>query len=221
MVTQLKAQEQSRLALEGRTLDRVSPGEQQPEVEHNVTVEGSTTGVNQGRLWREASGWFSYDLGTRGERRPLALIVTYSGGERGRRFEIRLDDRAIADVALDGREPDRFVDVTYPIPRDLVEAATDGTLTLTFAARPGSRTGGVYDVRLVRQGDASDRPVVVAHLVAARVQRKCQRRRSREGREEEHQEGVLARSPCSAIRAVTDVVPDRRVGRSAPTGCRR
>ena len=33
VVTQLKAQEQSRLALEGRTLDCVSPGEQQPEVD--------------------------------------------------------------------------------------------------------------------------------------------------------------------------------------------
>ena len=44
VVAQLKAQERSRLALEGRTLDRVSPGEQQPEVEHNVRSEGSTTG---------------------------------------------------------------------------------------------------------------------------------------------------------------------------------
>ena len=41
--------------------------------------------------------------------------MTCSAGERERRFEIRLDDRAIADVALDGREPDRFIDVTYPI----------------------------------------------------------------------------------------------------------
>ena len=109
--------------------------------------------MNHGRPWRDASGWFSDHLGTRGERRPLALIVTYSGGERGRRFEIRLDDRAIADVALDGREPDRSLDVTYPIPGDLVEAATDGALTVTFAARQGSRAGAVYDVRLVLQGE--------------------------------------------------------------------
>ena len=155
VVSALKAEEQSRLALDRRTLDRVSPGEQQPEVEHNVRSEGSTTGANQGRLWREASGWFSYDLGTRGDRGPLALIVTYSAGERGRRFEIRLDERSIADVALEGREPDRFVDVTYPIPGDLVEAATDGTLTVTFAASPGSRAGAVYDVRLVRRATAS------------------------------------------------------------------
>jgi hypothetical protein len=36
------------------------------------------------------------------------------------------------------------------VPPEAVAAAGDGVLTERVAARPGSRTGGVYDVRLLR-----------------------------------------------------------------------
>jgi hypothetical protein len=150
VVAALGAEETSRLDLERRTLDRVSPGEQQPEIEHDVRAEGSSTGATHGRRWRDATGWFSYDLTTGGARGPLALRVTYSAGDRNRQFDIVVEGRRIATVALDGRRPDRFDDVTYPIPGEIVEAATDGVLTVRFMARPGSRAGAVYDVRLVR-----------------------------------------------------------------------
>lgn len=150
VVARLREEERARLALEARTLDAVAPGEQQPEVEHNLRSDGSTTGVTHGRRWREATGFFSYDLRTGGARGPLDLRVTYLGGDRGRRFEVLAGDRAIASVSLDGRAPDRFEDVIYPVPADVVASAPGGVLTVRFAARPGSRTGGVYDVRLLR-----------------------------------------------------------------------
>jgi len=151
VVARMKADEQARLAIERRTLDQVVPGEQQPEVEHNVRSEASTSGVTHGRQFREATGFFSYDLhaGTaRGQ--ALELRVTYLAGDRGRRFDILAGDRPIAAVDLDGGDPDRFTDVTYPIPAEVVAAAPNGVLTVRFAAKPGSRTGGVYDVRLLR-----------------------------------------------------------------------
>ena len=80
---------------------------------------------------------------------PLELRVTYSAGQRDRHFDIRVNDRVIATVMLNGEQPDRFLDASYPIPVDLVRAATNGVLTVTFAARPGSRAGAVYDVRLL------------------------------------------------------------------------
>ena len=159
----------------GRTIDRVTAGEQQPEVEHHVRSDGSTTGATNGRTWRDASGWFSYELrldgvdsprSTRGiqpepgapapsarpqstNAEPLELLVTYWAGQRDRRFDILVNDRVIASVALDGAQPDRFVDASYAIPADLVRAATSGVLTVTFSAKPGSRAGAVYDVRLL------------------------------------------------------------------------
>ena len=56
----------------------------------------------------------------------------------------------MATVTLDGRQPDRFTDVAYPIPPEVVAADADGMLAVRFVARTGSRAGAVYDVRLVR-----------------------------------------------------------------------
>ena len=150
VVARIAADEKSRLALEARTLDRVTPGEQQPEVEHHLRGDGSTTGVTHGRTWRDATGWFSYDLHAGAARGPLQLLVTYSAGERDRQFDIVVNDRTVAAVALDGRQPDRFVDVPSVIPSDVVAAAKNGVLTVRFVAKQGSRAGAVYDVRLLR-----------------------------------------------------------------------
>ena len=178
VVARLEAEEKERLALEARTLDHVTPGEQQPEVEHRVQVKAPRTGVTNGRSWREASGWFSYELRlpspeqtrpvrTTPERTgstptpatpsspapvgrgPLSLLVTYSAGQRDRQFDILVNDRVIAAVTLSGPQPDRFMDATYPIPEDIVSAAKDGVLIVKFVAKPGSRAGAVYGVRLL------------------------------------------------------------------------
>jgi hypothetical protein len=53
-------------------------------------------------------------------------------------------------VSLDGKEPDRFVEETYRIP-DGVVRPLDQAVTVRFVAKPGSRAGGVYDVRLLRR----------------------------------------------------------------------
>ena len=59
-----------------------------------------------------------------------------------------MNDRAITSVALNGQHPDRFTDATYLIPPDVVLAA-NGVLTVKFVAKPGSRAGAVYGVRLL------------------------------------------------------------------------
>ena len=79
----------------------------------------------------------------------MDLMVTYYGGERGRRFEILANDRSIASVVLNGQDRDQFVDVIYPIPAESV--AADGSVTIRFVARNGSRAGAVYGVRLLKR----------------------------------------------------------------------
>jgi uncharacterized protein len=148
LVKTLEAREAARLALEARTLDQVAPGEQQPEVEHQLRSEDSNTGVHLGRSWRDAKQWFSYELKTVAGV-PTELIVTYSGGERGRNFEILVNDQPVATVSLRGSKPDEFVDETYAI--SPAAAGTGQTLTVKFVAKEGSRVAPIYGIRLVRR----------------------------------------------------------------------
>ena len=150
VLTRLAVEERSRLALDARTIDRVTPGEQQPEIEHQIESDRSTTGVTNGRTWRDAAGSFGYALAAGGARSPLQLLVTYSAGQRGRSFDIAVNGRVVTSVTLDGREPDRFADVVYPIPNEIVDRAANGVLRVTFVAKESSRTAAVYDLRLLR-----------------------------------------------------------------------
>jgi len=145
------ATEQARLALEARTIDRVVPGEQQPEAEHAFKGESTEAGVHRGRHWRHARGWFSYDL-TDPAQEAATLRITYSGEDRNRHFDILMNGIKVATVELDGSQGD-FYSVDYPIPATALEKAVNGTLATRFEAHPGSMAGGIYDVRLLRAKD--------------------------------------------------------------------
>lgn len=149
VTAELARAEAARLALEERTVDAVTPGEQQPEVEHRYVGEDSATGVTLGRRWRDAGGWFEYHLQTHGEA-DLALQVTYAGWERGRRFRIEVNGQPVATVARAGEQPDRFVEETYPLDPAIVAMAPSGQLRVRFVAEPGARTASLYHLRLLR-----------------------------------------------------------------------
>ncbi len=143
-----RAGEEQRLALERRTVDQLTPGQQQPESDHNFRGENTTTGVWQDRSYRHADGWFAYDLKSDGSR-DLKLRVTYFGSDH-RRFNIAIDDRVIERVNLAAPRPGEFMDVEYDIPARLLPRRAGETLRVTFTAQPGSMAGGLFDVRLVQ-----------------------------------------------------------------------
>ena len=93
------------------------------------------------RHYRDARGFFSYELQTPEKSGvALELRVTYYGGDRGRRFDVLIDDRRIAEVSLDGKEPDRFVEDDLPDPRRRrAPAGSDGHGALRGQARLPSR----------------------------------------------------------------------------------
>jgi hypothetical protein len=142
---EVAAAEASRLALARRTLDQVTPGEQQPEVEHGYAGAGSGTGVHQGRSWRDAGERFSYRLKARAGAKRALRFTTY-GGERGRQMDVQVNGKTLARVSPRGDKPDTFVDHEHPLP-ELGEG--EETITVTFASADGARTPRVYDVRLV------------------------------------------------------------------------
>jgi hypothetical protein len=144
---ELAAAEADRLTLQAQTLDAVAPGEQQPESDHGFQGEGAETGIAPAGRWRHARGWFSYTLNDpTGAARALQL--TLASGDAGRRFDVLVNGRLLAELTL-AAQPQPLYTHDIPLPADLV-AASGGRLTVRFVARPGSVAGGLYGLRLLR-----------------------------------------------------------------------
>ena len=146
---QLAAAERAQAAREAATLDRVSPGEQQPEVEHAYRGEETESGLHNGRHWRHGK-LIEYTLNTRGEKN-VVLSVTYSGSDSGRQFDIFANGVLVATQDLVAERIGEFVDKQYAIPAAALAAAPDGRVTVRFVARK-VLAGGLFDVRLLRAG---------------------------------------------------------------------
>ena len=148
-----RAREAEAMRLDQRTLDRVIPGEQQPEVEHNFKSEGAEAGVFRGASWRHARapGWFSYELRVADDT-PLELGVRYWGNpppaDGGRTFDILIDGKKLTTENTLGKwNRDEFVDVSYPIGSEWVSGRQ--FITVTFKPHPGSHAGGIFDLRIL------------------------------------------------------------------------
>jgi DUF1680 family protein len=142
------AREAERLALDAQTIDQVAPGEQQPESDHFFEGEGAEAGVNAGRHWRHATGWFGYRLNDP-KREARALRLTFARADGGRRFDIVVDGKRIAEVALPPDEAQEFYTRDYALPAELVRGGS-GKLDVKFVAKAGSVAGGLYGLRLMR-----------------------------------------------------------------------
>lgn len=145
----LRHQEEERVALDNRTLDEVRPGEQQPEKDHNLKFEQSQSGIYMDRHWRHANGWFSYDLKKPSEDR-ISLMVTYSGNDVNRVFNILIDNELIKTVKIEDGFRGKFFSREYVLPPEILHRDTDGVLTIKFEAAPGSIAGGVFGIRLLK-----------------------------------------------------------------------
>ena len=150
-------QEAEKQKLAASTIDVVFAGEQQPESDHFIESENSSTGVTKDRHWRDAKGWFRYSM-TDKERQAGRLRVTYFGGDKNRRFDILVNEQIIAKVDPDsihssvagdisGKD---FYSVDYLIPEKILRQA-NGIVRVTFSATVGFATGGVYEVRLLKK----------------------------------------------------------------------
>jgi len=143
--------EKETLALEKRTIDYVAIGEQQPETDHAMQKEKSSTGNSYNEFWRDArdGGFFSYDLATHSET-DLSLFVRYWGAEwGGRKLNIYIDDaKLITEDNTGVWNIAKFKDVIYTIPDTMVKGKSH--IRIKFEALPGNTAGPVYIVRLLR-----------------------------------------------------------------------
>ena len=145
----IDAIDEAKRQLDARTTDAIKPGEQQPEVDHQLKSELSHFGDFQDLHWRDAGpgGFFEYAVRVSPDE-PMQLVCTYWGGDRGNRnFDVLVDGQRVATQRLENEKPGEIFDVTYPIPAALTRGKS--SVVLRFAGTPGSVAGGVMGIRLV------------------------------------------------------------------------
>jgi hypothetical protein len=144
--------EKIKLQLQARTVDFVAPGEQQPEADHFIQKQNSTTGNFMDEFWRDArnDGYFSYSLSTNKEKN-LSLVVRYWGNEKGnRKFDIYIDDVKLATEDISNKwNLQKFMEVEYAIPDAMVNDKAN--IRIKFQPHTGNSAGAVYYLRLARK----------------------------------------------------------------------
>lgn len=146
----LLAEREREAKLAARTVDELRVGEQQPEKDHNLQGENTSTGTFNGRKWRHAvdGGWFSFDLKVEAGK-TNELVLTYWGGENGNRsFDVLVENTRVGTQKLLMNEPGKFFEVTYSIPPSLL--AGKSLINVRFQAHPAAWAGGLYGARVLR-----------------------------------------------------------------------
>ena len=147
VIIALQTKEQARLALAARTVDLITPGEQQPEVEHAFRGGDSYSGYTFGRSWRAAREWFGYELNGHGET-SLQLRLTHWGQAWSPlAYTVEINGQEVGDVNVSGREGENFIDHHVEVP---AQVSTAGPMQVTFRAQPDSPVPPLYEIRLIR-----------------------------------------------------------------------
>lgn len=141
-----------RAELEARTTDRVEPGFQQSEVNHNYKGEFSDSGDFRDRKYRHAggSGWFSYDLASDPAAPGMTLAVVYFAGDNNRAFKILVDDKELVSERLATNVHDDFYEKEYKIPAEMTRGKKKITVRFQGLGEHASLVGGVFGVTLRR-----------------------------------------------------------------------
>lgn len=148
----LADEEKARQALEARTVDKVNPGEQQPETDHRMETDDSNKGNTEGFFFRDAKDghYFSYLMQTKGETN-LSLQLKFWGQDEWRtsEFDIYVNDKLLCSVNNSHRwRTTQFKTVDYAIPSEFVKGKKE--IRVKFVAHKGKQVGQIYGVRLVK-----------------------------------------------------------------------
>ena len=152
MLEKIKADEAAALELDRRTVDAIVPGEQQPEADHKIQSQNSTTGNQDNKPYRTVrrGGSFSYDLYPDGNTN-LSLSIGYWGNEinQNRAIEILIEDMPFItekDFPTNGQA--EIVRKEYQIPVGFYQGKEK--IRITFRSVDGTQAPRIFDVRFLK-----------------------------------------------------------------------
>jgi DUF1680 family protein len=140
-------EEQRIRALDAITTDKVKSGEQQPESDHFVQSKDSNTGYAEDLHFRDAKGWFSYQLINKNKSSKY-IYVTYFDAQKNRNLDIELNENNIFSKTLEGKLGANLQYLVIPIPE--TEKSKE-ILNIKFTASEKSTTAQIVEVRLLNQ----------------------------------------------------------------------
>ncbi len=117
-----EAEKKRQQEIDRQTIDDFRIGEMQPERDHNLqSSEQSYVDMALGRMGREArrNNYFSFEMRVEAGK-PCALLLTYIGDDRDRKFDILADGVKIATAEWAGGTANKFYDLEYSLPSELL-----------------------------------------------------------------------------------------------------
>lgn len=153
MLEKIRLEEEAMLAIDRRTVDKVTPGEQQPEVDHRMQQTNSQTGNQENKPYRTVrrDGTFSYELAVGGNS-GLNLGVAYWDNEDGRMpraLEIQIDgETLVVEKDFPNGKEEKSVLKEYRIPSEMT--AGKEYVRVSFRAADGGMAARIFDVRLLK-----------------------------------------------------------------------
>lgn len=129
--------------LRQRTIDLIYPGEQQPESDHFVKYERSNTGHRHYRHFRDARGWFSYEVKTDAN---ATLYYIVHKDDLANRTRVFVNDTEITAQPNEQEDDKGFIIRQLPLPADLGA----GKHRIRFEPGSTERTERVYEIRIIK-----------------------------------------------------------------------
>jgi uncharacterized protein len=147
-----EAERKRKHEIEMKTVDLLRLGEMQPERDHDFAGDKVNTGEEHTRKYRLAypGGYFSFNLKVDAEKVNSLLCSYWGMDNRGRTFDILVNDVKITTEDLNKYKSSKFYEIVYPIPADVTKGKDK--VKVTFKPVAHNMVGPVYgEVRMMRE----------------------------------------------------------------------
>ncbi len=133
-------------AMQASAVDMIQFGDEASEQAHGLRSDTSFGGAYRRRACRDVRGKGFVEFHMRGDDRPLAMRLRFWGSDQGR-FNILVNGKLAAEVAVARSQVIDFVDRDYALPHALTRGAKQ--LTIRFEPQHGDTAGPLFGGWLV------------------------------------------------------------------------
>jgi len=148
IIQKQKAEDEAAIRkLDRITADKIQLGEQQPESDHFFESKDSNTGYMEDRHFREAKGWFSYQMRNR-DKNAKYLYLLYFDANNNRTLHAEINGIKVISKDFDGKPGSSPQSLLIPIPES---ESRKEILTVKFNSGEKSLTPKIIEVRLLSE----------------------------------------------------------------------